>query len=151
CVDPWAFETGAEKAISLGASAKTDLQTAMTASQSWFAIGLQSPDDECPALDSGPLYSEFYSEDKTDAATPKPTLWVEYTPLVLNPPTDVDATDGDHTDKVVIEWTKSDGATGYKIYEGENLLDTLGDVATYDDVAAPAPTITAGDSVATDG
>lgn len=66
-------------------------------------------------------------------------------------PTNVDATDGDHTDKVVITWTKSTGATGYKVYEGENLLDTLGDVATYDDEAAPAPTITAGTGAATDG
>lgn len=66
-------------------------------------------------------------------------------------PANVDATDGDHTDKVVITWTKSTGATGYKVYEGENLLDTLGDVATYDDEAAAAPTITAGTGAATDG
>lgn len=66
-------------------------------------------------------------------------------------PTNVAATDGDHTDKVVITWTKSTGATGYKVYEGVNLLDTLGDVATYDDVAAPAPTITPGTAAASDG
>ena len=66
-------------------------------------------------------------------------------------PTNVAATDGDHTDKVVVTWTKSTGATGYKVYEGGNLLDTLGDVATYDDTAAPAPTITPGTASATDG
>lgn len=66
-------------------------------------------------------------------------------------PTNVSATDGDYTDKVVITWTKSTGATGYKVYEGENLLDTLGDVDTYDDTDAPAPTITPGSAVASDG
>jgi hypothetical protein len=66
-------------------------------------------------------------------------------------PTNVAASDGTYTDKVTITWTKSTGATGYKVYEGSNLLDTLGDVATYNDTAAPAPTITAGSTVATDG
>ena len=61
------------------------------------------------------------------------------------------ATDGTHTDKVTVGWTKSTGATGYKVYEGSNLLDTLGDIAVYDDNAAPAPTITGGSTVATDG
>lgn len=66
-------------------------------------------------------------------------------------PTNVAATDGDHTNKVVVTWTKSTGATGYKVYEGANLLDTLGDVATYDDNVAPAPTITPGAAAASDG
>jgi hypothetical protein len=66
-------------------------------------------------------------------------------------PTSVAATDGTYTDKVTITWTKSTGATGYKVYEGSNLLDTLGDVATYDDTAASAPTITAGTAAASDG
>jgi len=66
-------------------------------------------------------------------------------------PTNVAATDGAHTDKVTITWTKSTGATGYKVYEGINLLDTLGDVATYDDTAAAEPTITAGTAIASNG
>ena len=66
-------------------------------------------------------------------------------------PTNVSATDGTYTDKVTITWTKSTGATGYKVYEGSNLLDTLGDVATYNDSAAAAPTITSGNAVAGDG
>lgn len=66
-------------------------------------------------------------------------------------PTNVAATDGSYTDKVVVTWTKSSGATGYKVYEGANLLATLGDVATYDDPTAPAPTITPGTAAATDG
>ncbi|MFC1708973.1 hypothetical protein ACFL2J_02790, partial [Candidatus Omnitrophota bacterium] len=66
-------------------------------------------------------------------------------------PTNVSATDGDHTDKVTITWTKSAGATGYRVYEGSNLLDTLGDVATYDDTNAAAGTITPGSADASDG
>lgn len=66
-------------------------------------------------------------------------------------PTNVAATDGTHTDKVVVTWTKSAGATGYRVYEGNNLLDTLGDVATYDDEDALAPTITPGTAAASDG
>lgn len=66
-------------------------------------------------------------------------------------PTNVSATDGTDTSKVVVTWTKSAGATGYKVYEGSNLLATLGDVATYDDSAAPAPTITGGTADASDG
>ncbi|MBA7641559.1 hypothetical protein ES703_49244 [subsurface metagenome] len=65
-------------------------------------------------------------------------------------PTNVAATEN-QSDKVVVTWTKSTGATGYKIYEGVNLIDTVGDVATFDHTTGDAPTITAGSSVATDG
>lgn len=67
------------------------------------------------------------------------------------PPTNIVATDGDHTDKVVITWTKSTGATGYKVYRDAGLIDTIGDVATYDDTGADVPTITPGTASATDG
>lgn len=77
-VDPFAFATGTGQSVDLGASAKTDLQTAVTAEQSWFAIGIQSPDDECPASATSPL-GYIYSEEKTDAANPKPTLYITYT------------------------------------------------------------------------
>ncbi len=66
-------------------------------------------------------------------------------------PTSVAATKGDHTDKVVVTWTKSTSATAYEVYRDDVLVDTLGDVATYDDEAADAPTITAGTAVAGDG
>lgn len=66
-------------------------------------------------------------------------------------PTNVSATDGDHSNKVVVTWTKSTGATGYRVYGDGELLDTLGDVATYDDEDAPAPTINAGSADASDG
>lgn len=78
-VDPWDVVVAATQSQDLGAAAKTDLQAAMNASQSWFAIGFQSPDDECP--DTGPLNvtSAIYSENKAGpAADPPPTLYVEY-------------------------------------------------------------------------
>ncbi len=79
----------------------------------------------------------------------KPLLVVEYI-IPPDAPTNVAATDGEHTDKVVVTWTKSAGATGYRVYEGANLLDTLGDVASYDDTAAEAGTITPGATDAAD-
>jgi len=78
----------------------------------------------------------------------KPKLVVTYTPAA---PTNVAATDGDHTDKVVITWTKVTGATQYEVFRDAVGLGALGDVATYDDNGADAPTITAGNTVATDG
>ncbi|GAI73245.1 unnamed protein product, partial [marine sediment metagenome] len=68
-----------------------------------------------------------------------------------DPPTNVQATDGTHTDKVVITWTKSAGATEYQVYRDGVGLGWLGDVATYDDTGADAPTITAGTASASDG
>lgn len=66
-------------------------------------------------------------------------------------PTNVAASDGSDTTKVVVTWTKSAGATGYDIYRDAVEIDTVGDVATYDDTGADAPTITPGSTVATDG
>lgn len=67
-------------------------------------------------------------------------------------PTNVAATDGVHTDKVVVTWTKSSGTvTGYKIYRDGGLIDSVGDVATYDDTGADAGTVTPGTAAATDG
>jgi hypothetical protein len=99
-------------------------------------------------LSHGTLY--YFSANGTNSGG---TGWGSTQNFTTKPaaPTNVTATDGDFTDKVVINWTKSTGATGYYILEGSNLLDTLGDVATYDDTAAPAPTITPGIASATDG
>jgi len=67
-------------------------------------------------------------------------------------PTNVSATDGDFPDKCVVTWTKSTSATAYKVYEGSNLLATLGNVATYDDTGtAGKPVITPGTATASDG
>jgi len=79
------------------------------------------------------------------------SLTIVHTPPPPDAPTNVAATDGTDTSKVVVTWTKSSGATGYKVYEGSNLLDTLGDVATYDDTTAATSTITAGTATASDG
>ena len=64
---------------------------------------------------------------------------------------DLTATDGTHSGKVVLDWTLPTGATGVRIYEGINLLDTLGAVETYDDNAAPKGTVSGGTGDATDG
>jgi len=74
-VDPWSYETGESKSQDLGATAKTDLQTAATAEQSWFAIGIQAPDDECLADSSSTIYTEDYA-----SVNPAPTLYITYTP-----------------------------------------------------------------------
>jgi hypothetical protein len=67
-------------------------------------------------------------------------------------PTNVVAADGSYTNKVVVTWTKSTGASGYRVYRDTvDVSGLLGDVATYDDTGADAPTITAGSSAATDG
>jgi hypothetical protein len=67
-------------------------------------------------------------------------------------PTGVGATDGDYADKVTVTWTKSTGATNYRVYrDGADVSSLLGDVATYDDTGADSPSITAGSAVATDG
>lgn len=67
-------------------------------------------------------------------------------------PTSVAATDGTYTDKVTVTWTKSTSATGYRVYrDGVDVSGVLGDVATYDDTGAAAPTVTPGTASATDG
>lgn len=66
-------------------------------------------------------------------------------------PTDVAATDATYTDKVTITWTKSTGATDYHVWRDSTDLDSAGDVATFDDTGADAPTITPGSTVASDG
>jgi len=54
-----------------------------------------------------------------------------------DPPTNVQATDGEYTTKIVITWTKSADAEGYKVFRDSQLsppVATLGDVDTYDDL-----------------
>ena len=66
-------------------------------------------------------------------------------------PTNVAATDGSHTDKVTVTWTKSTGATNYHVWRGAVDLGAAGDVATFDDTGAAAPVITPGAADASDG
>jgi len=75
-VDPFSQETGAGKEVDLGSSADSDLQTAIDAAKNWFAIGLQSPDDECPTL-GGYRHSSIWSEEY-GPADPPPTLYLEF-------------------------------------------------------------------------
>lgn len=66
-------------------------------------------------------------------------------------PANVQASDGTFDDKVRITWDKSTGATDYHVWRDSTDLGSVGDVATFDDSGADAPSITAGSSVATDG
>jgi len=66
-------------------------------------------------------------------------------------PTSVDATDGSSTENVTITWAKSTGAIDYQVYRDATPLGWLGDVATYNDTGADAPTITPGSTIAADG
>lgn len=85
-VDPFSVTVGATQSQDLGAACDTDLQTAIDASQAWFALGFVSVSDECPA-DAGLWYDSIYSEEKAGpAANPPPTLYVEYTaPAAFEP------------------------------------------------------------------
>ncbi len=66
-------------------------------------------------------------------------------------PTNVAATDGTHTGKVGLTWTKSYGATDYHVWRDAVDLGAVGDVDAYDDMGGGPPTITPGVTQASDG
>lgn len=66
-------------------------------------------------------------------------------------PTSVAATDGTYTDKVTITWIKATGATDYHVWRDAVDLGATGDVATFNDTGAGAPSITPGTTIAGDG
>lgn len=53
------------------------------------------------------------------------------------PPTDLAAGDGEFTDRIVLSWTKAEGATSYEIYRDsqDQPVATVGDVATWIDTS----------------
>ncbi len=67
------IEVGINKQADLGASADEDLESALV--NDWFAIGIKFPNDDTD-IDLGYIYAEDY----VGPPTPKPTLYVEYTP-----------------------------------------------------------------------
>lgn len=74
---------------------------------------------------------------------------IDYTSTA--PPTDFVASDN-LNDRVTCTWTKTVGATKYQVYrDGAPIGGELGDVDTWDDMTAGAPTITPGNAVASDG
>ena len=67
------------------------------------------------------------------------------------PPSNVMASDGTSTENITLSWDASTGATGYWVLrDGIDLVD-VGNVTSYVDLTAGAPTITAGTAVASDG
>ncbi|OHA71341.1 MAG: hypothetical protein A3D64_02440 [Candidatus Wildermuthbacteria bacterium RIFCSPHIGHO2_02_FULL_49_9] len=94
----------------------------------------------------------YYAVSNVDANSIESPLSAEVN-ILTRPaaPTSVAATDGSATDKVTITWTKSTGATDYHVWRDSTDLGAAGDVATFDDTGADAPTVTAGTASATDG
>jgi len=84
-VDPFNIESGTYREVDLGSSAVTDLQAAIDGGRSWFALGFQSPGNECPAAIEAYDLSNFYSKGLHGPGTPPPTLYLEYE--VPGPPT----------------------------------------------------------------
>lgn len=66
-------------------------------------------------------------------------------------PTGVSATDGTSTSNVTVSWNAVVGATDYRIWRDSTDLGLIGNVLTYADVGANAPTITGGTASASDG
>lgn len=88
------------------------------------------------------------------AINPTGTVYGATVQMITLPlaPTGVVASKGEHSDKVKIDWTKSTGASGYRVYRDEvDASGLLGDVDTFDDTGADAPVITPGDALASDG
>lgn len=104
-----------------------------------------------PENGDGRYYKVVLTAGGCQSAWSSPDRGYRDTPPPPDPPTNVAATDGDHTDKVRITWTKSDGATGYQVYRNGFGLGWLGDVSSHDDAGADAPTITHGSVTASDG
>jgi len=94
----------------------------------------------------------YYAVSNVDANSIESPLSAEVSQLTRPAaPTSVAATDGSAIDKVTITWTKSTGATDYHVWRDSTDLGAAGDVATFDDTGADAPTITPGASAASDG
>jgi len=106
-----------------------------TGLQYWYLLAPKMPFSDLTFLYSSS--SALYSMYGTGITAP-------------SPPTNVSATDGTYTDKVTITWTKSSEAADYQVYRDGTPLGWLGDVGTYDDTGANAPTITVGTASASD-
>lgn len=108
--------------------------------------------DEIDRLQIGVNLTSFSSNGNVASRCTQVYVEIDYTEA--NPPdspTNFNATDT-LSDKVTCTWTKSVGATKYQVYRNGNPIGgELGDVDTWDDNTAGAPTITAGNAVATDG
>jgi len=120
--------------------------------QDWTTNPADSQPWEWADIDALQVGVSLYGESGYYTECDYVSMSVDYTPPPPpDPPTNVLATDGNYSDKVVITWTKSDGATKYEVFQDDVGLGELGDVATHDDSTADVPTITAGTANASDG
>jgi len=118
-------------------AAKVDYTT--TASPQSVAIGDLSGDGKRD------LVTANWSSDKVSVLINNST-----DPPPSSAPANFIATDGTYTDKVALSWNAVSGATGYDVWNGSAWID-VGNVLTYDDTAAPAPTINQNSTTASDG
>jgi hypothetical protein len=118
-------------------AAKVDYTTA--ASPQSVAIGDLNNDGKRD------LVSANWSSDKVSVLINNST-----DPPPSSAPANFIATDGTYTDKVALSWNAVSGATGYDVWNGSVWID-VGNVLTYDDTAAPAPTINQNSTSASDG
>lgn len=120
---------------------------------SYWATGTLEKDDSGSGVSSRNFNNDFTTTGTfTYSFVNNRTYSLYATGVTLaDAPTNVSATENDSS-KVTITWTKSTGATGYRVYrDGADISGLLGDVATYDDTGAAAPVITAGAASAADG
>ncbi len=118
-------------------------------------------------------YSDLWGEVLTPAIVNNPNFgvvlsayiagagsaWVDYVRISIDytltappaAPTNVQATDGTHSDKVVVTWNPSPTGVDYQVKKDGIPLGWLGNVTTYTDNDADAPTITPGSAAASDG
>jgi len=76
------------------------------------------------------------------------TLHAVYSTLPPAPPSDVRATNGAHSEKVVITWMENSAATGYRIYRNTSdnfssatAIATVGTVTSFDDLGLSQDTV----------
>jgi len=96
--------------------------------------------------DNIPCSDHFFSE----ASVRTISLYGTGVTLLPAQVTGVLATDGTYTDKVIVTWDAADGADKYYVWQGSSWID-VGNVLTWNDTNAPAPTITPGTASASDG
>ena len=111
-----------------------------------FKIAIISAADYYAEAPDASRFADFQGSAEANSPSFNITYYV-----IPAAPTNVSATDGTYTNKVTITWTKSSGATDYHVWRDAVDLGAAGDVSTFDDAGASAPTITPGTASASDG
>lgn len=87
-----------------------------------------------PPLVPGQSYQYLLRAENESGYTPFSSVEVT---LPLLPPTDLQASDGTHNDRINLSWTRSEGAQGYEIYrdgqDAAHKIGATGDTAAWSD------------------